>query len=112
MAISISLDPAAEQRLHDHAHLTGRSKSDCLRELILSGLDDLEDFYLADATMERVRMGKVAVLGATEVRSALGLGREVDLLNTGASMPQIMVKGGWAKTDTVMSYVERVRPTF
>jgi hypothetical protein len=32
-----------------------------------------------------------------------------DLLNTGASLPQIMVKGGWAKTDTVMRYVERTR---
>ena len=85
MALSISLDPAAEQRLHDHAHLTGRSKSDCLRELILSGLDDLEDFYLADANMERMRMGKVTVLGATEVRSALGLGREVSAQSSKAT---------------------------
>jgi hypothetical protein len=25
-------------------------------------------------------------------------------------LPQIMVKGGWAKTDTVMRYVDRIRP--
>ena len=85
MALSISLDPAAEQRLHGLAHLTGRSTSDCLRELILSGLDDLVDFYLADATKELVRMGKVAVLGATEVRSALGLGREVSAQSSKAT---------------------------
>ena len=33
-----------------------------------------------------------------------------DLLITGASFPQIMVKGGWAKTDTVMRYADRIRP--
>jgi len=43
---------------------------------------------------------------------SMRVGGAHDLLNTGASMAQIMVKGGWAKTDTVMRYVERVRPTF
>ena len=33
-----------------------------------------------------------------------------DLLNVGASLPQIMTKGGWSKTDTVMRYIEKVRP--
>ena len=37
------------------------------------------------------------------------VGGAQDLLNLGASLPQIMLKGGWAKTDTVMRYVERVR---
>jgi hypothetical protein len=36
-------------------------------------------------------------------------GGEQDLLNSGASLPQIMVNGGWAKTDTVLKYVERTR---
>ncbi len=31
------------------------------------------------------------------------------LLTVGASLPQIMVKGGWAKTDAVIRYVERVQ---
>jgi site-specific recombinase XerD len=39
---------------------------------------------------------------------SMRVGGAHDLLNTGASLPQIMVKGGWAKTDTVMRYVERV----
>ena len=34
-----------------------------------------------------------------------------DQLIAGASLPQIMVKGGWSKPDTVMRYVERVRPS-
>ena len=31
------------------------------------------------------------------------------LLALGTSLPQIMVKGGWLKTDTVMRYVERTQ---
>jgi hypothetical protein len=37
------------------------------------------------------------------------VGGAQDLLNSGASLPQIMVKGGWGKTDTVLRYVERTR---
>ncbi len=40
---------------------------------------------------------------------SMRVGGAQDLLNVGASLPQIMVKGGWVKTDTVMRYVERVR---
>jgi site-specific recombinase XerD len=38
---------------------------------------------------------------------SMRVGGAQDLLSVGASLPQIMVKGGWAKTDTVMRYVER-----
>lgn len=62
MAVSIRLDPEIEQRLDYSAAQTGRAKSYYLRELIEGGLDDLEAFYLADATMERVRKGEEAVL--------------------------------------------------
>ncbi len=74
MTVSIRLDPTIEQRLDNLAHLTGRTKSYYLRELIEGGLDDLEDFYLADATLERVRNGQEAVIDSIEVRSSLGLG--------------------------------------
>ena len=73
MAVSIRLDPEIEQRLDQLASQTGRAKSYYLRELIEGGLDDLEDFYLADATMERVRKGTEKVLTSTEVRKDLGL---------------------------------------
>jgi RHH-type rel operon transcriptional repressor/antitoxin RelB len=75
MATSIRLDPAIEQRLDYLASVTGRTKAYYLRELISSGLEDLEDFYLADATMERVRQGKERVYSAEEVRKDLDLGR-------------------------------------
>lgn len=73
MAVSIRLDPEIEQRLDHLAAQTGRAKSYYLRELIEGGLDDLEDFYLADATMERVRKGEEAVLDAAEVRNSIAL---------------------------------------
>lgn len=73
MAVSIRLDPEIEQRLNHLSAQTGRAKSYYLRELIENGLDDLEDFYLADAAMERVRKGQEAILEVSEVRQSLGL---------------------------------------
>ena len=43
------------------------------RELIEGGLDDLEDFYLADAAKERVRKGQETIFGASAVRESLHL---------------------------------------
>jgi len=40
---------------------------------------------------------------------SMRVGGAQDLLNSGASLPQIMVKGGWAKIDTVLRYIERTR---
>jgi len=58
-------------------------------------------------------LAKRAQLSERIVQSISGhsmrVGGAQDLLVQGASLPQIMVKGGWAKTDTVMRYVERVR---
>ncbi len=73
MAVSIRLDPEIEERLDHLAAQTGRAKSYYLRELIEGGLDELEDFYLSDATMERVRRGGEKLLDATQVRKELGL---------------------------------------
>ena len=73
MAVSIRLDPEIEQRLDQLAAQTGRAKSYYLRELILGGLDDLEDFYLADAAMERVRKGQEKIVSGAQVRKELGL---------------------------------------
>lgn len=59
-------------------------------------------------------LGTRAALDQRIVRGISGhsmrVGGAQDLLLGGASLPQIMVKGGWAKTDTVMRYVERIRP--
>lgn len=74
MAVSIRLDPQIEARLDRLAALTGRAKSYYLRELIERGLDELEDFYLADVAMERVRKGQEKVIDGKHVRKDLGLG--------------------------------------
>jgi len=73
MATSIRLDPTLEQRLNNLATQTGRSKAYYLRELVKNGLDDLEDYYLAAATLERVRKGDEKVYSGEEVRKELGL---------------------------------------
>ena len=73
MATSIRLDPVIEQRLDRLATQTGRTKAYYLRELVTNGLDDLEDYYLAAATMERVRKGEEKVYSAEDIRKDLGL---------------------------------------
>ena len=73
MPTSVRLDPHTEARLDALAEQTGRSKAFYLRELIERGLDDLEDCYLADAVLERVRAGREAIHSAQDVRDSLGL---------------------------------------
>ena len=73
MATSIRLDPETEQRLVHLAARTGRTKAYYLRELVTNGLEDLEDFYLASATMERVRKGEEPVYSLEEAERNLGL---------------------------------------
>ncbi|MDQ2733544.1 MAG: DUF6290 family protein [Pseudomonadota bacterium] len=73
MSTSIRLDPETEQRLANLASRTGRTKAYYLRELVSNGLEDLEDFYLASATMERVRKGQESVYSLEDVERDLGL---------------------------------------
>lgn len=73
MATSIRLDAAIEQRLDHLASQTGRTKAYYLRELVTNGLDDLEDYYLAANTLERVRKGEERVFTLDEVERDLGL---------------------------------------
>ena len=73
MATSIRLDAATEQRLDNLAAPTGRTQAYYLPELVKNGLEDLEDYYLAAATMERVRKGEEPVHTLDEVERDLGL---------------------------------------
>jgi site-specific recombinase XerD len=58
------------------------------------------------------RIAKNAGLDQSLTRGISGhsmrVGHAQDLVNAGASMPMIMSKGGWSKTDTVMRYVEQI----
>lgn len=66
---------------------------------------------LCDSRVGRIykRLGRLAGLSEAVVKSISGhsmrVGAAQDLLNMGATLPQIMVKGGWAKTDTVMLHL-------
>lgn len=73
MATSIRLDPVTEQRLNHLATATGRTKAFYLRELVERGLEDLEDYYLAENTMQRVRQGEERIYSLDEVERELGL---------------------------------------
>ncbi|MGN6421848.1 MAG: type II toxin-antitoxin system RelB family antitoxin [Asticcacaulis sp.] len=73
MATSIRLDSDTEDRLNQLAAQTGRTKAYYLRELVARGLEDLEDYYLAASTLERVRKGEETVHTAESVRRELGL---------------------------------------
>lgn len=71
--IALRLPPEIEERLEALAKATGRSKSFYVREALLEHLEDMEDAYLAAATLERVRLGKERVFTTEEVRKDLGL---------------------------------------
>ncbi len=73
MATSIRLDEKTERRLDRLAARTGRTKAYYLRELITGGLDELEEAYLAAATLERVRSGREKIYTAEQVRAELGV---------------------------------------
>lgn len=73
MATSIRLAPEISNRLDRLAAKTGRSKAFYLREIIADGIGEMEDYYLAVATRERVRKGKEKVHSAAAVRKDLDL---------------------------------------
>ena len=73
MATSIRLAPDIEHRLDVLAERTERTKADYLRMFIEKGLEDIEDYYLAAATMERVRSGEEQAFTLEEVERNLGL---------------------------------------
>lgn len=67
MPTTIRLSPDTEQRLDQLARATGRSKAYYLRQLVEDNLDDLEDVYLAEERLERLRAGKSSRMSAAEV---------------------------------------------
>jgi RHH-type rel operon transcriptional repressor/antitoxin RelB len=64
--IGVRLPIEIEKRLDALAKATGRTKTYYVREAILEHLDDMEDAYLAEATLERIRLGDERVLSSEE----------------------------------------------
>jgi RHH-type rel operon transcriptional repressor/antitoxin RelB len=56
--LAIRLPQSIDKRLEKLARRTGRTKSFYAREAILQHLEDLEDLYLAERALERIRSGE------------------------------------------------------
>ncbi len=73
MPTSVRLDPDIETRLTHLAETTGRSKAFYLRRLIEDHFDELEDIYLAEEVLQRIRSGKEQTHVLDDVERELGL---------------------------------------
>ena len=56
--LAIRLPQSIEKRLEKLARRTGRTKTFYVREAVLQHLEDLEDIYAAERTLERIRDGR------------------------------------------------------
>lgn len=71
--LAIRLPQEVEQRLDALAKNTGRTKTFYARRAILEYLDDLEDIYMAEKTLEDIKSGKEKIYSLSEVGKRLGL---------------------------------------
>lgn len=71
--LAIRLPEELEKRLADLAKRTGRTKTFYAREAIERHLEDLEDIYLADLELQRVRDGDSPTYSLEEVMRQHGL---------------------------------------
>jgi RHH-type transcriptional regulator, rel operon repressor / antitoxin RelB len=72
--LTVRVEDEIEQRLDRLASETHRTKSFYVREAILKSLDDMEDVYLADQVIERIRRGEEKTYSLEEAEELLGLG--------------------------------------
>jgi RHH-type rel operon transcriptional repressor/antitoxin RelB len=71
--LAIRLPESIEKRLEKLAQRTGRTKTYYAREAILQHLEDLEDVYLAERVLRRIRKGRERTHTLDRVRNDLGL---------------------------------------
>jgi site-specific recombinase XerD len=84
------------------------------QEMLFCGLNRAFDItpQISVGQINRIykKIARKAGLDESEIESISGhsmrVGAAQDLLNSGASMPIIMQRGRWSKTDTVMRYLE------
>jgi RHH-type transcriptional regulator, rel operon repressor / antitoxin RelB len=73
--LAIRLPQSIENRLERLARRTGRTKTFYAREAILEHLEDLEDLYLAEGALERIRSGEERTIPLKQALKRHGLGR-------------------------------------
>ena len=71
--LAIRLPQAIEKRLEKLARRTGRTKTFYVREAILQHLEDLEDTYLAERALDRIRNGQQSTIPLKHVMKRHGL---------------------------------------
>ena len=71
--LTLRLPESVEKRLDYLATTTGRTKSFYVREAILRHLEEMEDVYLAERTLERVRRGEEKVYSSDELEKLLAV---------------------------------------
>ena len=65
--LAIRLPESIEKRLEKLAKRTGRTKSFYVREAILQHLEELEDIYLAERSLVRIRSGESPAIPLEDV---------------------------------------------
>ncbi|ORU89542.1 MAG: DNA-binding protein [Cycloclasticus sp. symbiont of Poecilosclerida sp. M] len=68
---AIRLADKTYDRLQELAEKTGRTATFYMREAIETHLEDLEDVYLAEQTLEQVKRGKQRTFSLSEVEREL-----------------------------------------
>ncbi|HTQ62194.1 MAG TPA: DUF6290 family protein [Candidatus Solibacter sp.] len=73
--LAIRLPQSIEKRLEKLSRRTGRTKTYYVREAILEHLQDLEDMYLAEGALERIRSGEEQSIPLKDAMKRHGLRR-------------------------------------
>ncbi len=71
--IAVRVSEELEMRLDRLAQLTGRTKTYYVREAIEDHLDDLEEAYLAEKVLKKVRSGGEKLMPLEDVVKQYGL---------------------------------------
>jgi len=73
--LAIRLPQSVEKRLEKLARRTGRTKTFYAREAILEHLEEIEDLYLAERALERIRRGEERAIPLKDAMKRHGLER-------------------------------------
>ena len=71
--LSVRIDDELDDRFTTLAHDTHRSKSFYVKEALQRAIEDLEDVYLAEQVLERIRKGEEKTVPLEEVMQRYGM---------------------------------------
>jgi RHH-type rel operon transcriptional repressor/antitoxin RelB len=71
--LSFEINQDADRRLEALASQSGKSKSELAADIFRFGMAEMEDYYRAVETSDRVRRGEERVYTSDELRRELGL---------------------------------------